>query len=199
MFKYYENLRICYILYYLNIHQKELKSIEPVLLNPGALLLSVTRSTTHRLPQPVSRVWVSGRYGYRSLQSDLGVNHDDHYTLLTHSSPIPLLRSFFEYSSASSTLEMEQISYLTFYGMEEQALCINDPCFAVKLCWTVSLCLFEQQHEGSVNRAGSIYHFTHILSQNGFYSLDCIMLIIDFFENIHTVIQLTRKHKESGN
>ena len=46
LFKYYENLGICYILYYLDIHQKELKSVEPVLLNPGALLLFVARSTT---------------------------------------------------------------------------------------------------------------------------------------------------------
>ena len=44
LFKYYENLGISYILYYLNIHQKELKSIQLVLLNPGALLLFVARS-----------------------------------------------------------------------------------------------------------------------------------------------------------
>ena len=44
LFKYYENLGICYILYYLDIHQKELKSIQPVLLNLGAWLLFVTRS-----------------------------------------------------------------------------------------------------------------------------------------------------------
>ena len=44
LFKYYENLGICYILYYLDIHQGELKSIQPVLLNPGALLLFVARS-----------------------------------------------------------------------------------------------------------------------------------------------------------
>ena len=44
LFKYYENLGICYILYYLDIHQKELKSIQPVLLNPGAPLLFVARS-----------------------------------------------------------------------------------------------------------------------------------------------------------
>ena len=44
LFKYYENLGICYILYYLDIHQKKLKSIQPVLLNPGALLLFVSRS-----------------------------------------------------------------------------------------------------------------------------------------------------------
>ena len=45
MFKYYENMGICYILYYLDIHQKELKSIQPVLLNPGGPLLFVARST----------------------------------------------------------------------------------------------------------------------------------------------------------
>ena len=45
LFKYYENLGICYILYFLDIHQKELKSIQPVLLNPGAPLLFVARST----------------------------------------------------------------------------------------------------------------------------------------------------------
>ena len=42
--KYYENLGICYILYYLDIHPKKLKSIQPVLLNPGAPLLFVARS-----------------------------------------------------------------------------------------------------------------------------------------------------------
>ena len=44
LFKYYENLGICYILYYLDIHQKEMKSIQPVLLNPGAPLPFVARS-----------------------------------------------------------------------------------------------------------------------------------------------------------
>ena len=44
LFKYHENLGICYILYYLDIHKKELKSIQPVLLNPGAQLLFVARS-----------------------------------------------------------------------------------------------------------------------------------------------------------
>ena len=44
-FKYYENLGIYYILYYLDIHQKELKSIYPLFLNPGAWLLFVGRST----------------------------------------------------------------------------------------------------------------------------------------------------------
>ena len=44
LFRYYENLGICYILYYLDIHQKELKSIQPVLLNPGAPLLFVAVS-----------------------------------------------------------------------------------------------------------------------------------------------------------
>ena len=44
MFKYYENLGICYILYYLDNHQKELKSIQPLFLNPGARLLFVGRS-----------------------------------------------------------------------------------------------------------------------------------------------------------
>ena len=43
-FKYYENLGIYYILYYLDIHQKELKSIQPLFLNPGAWLLFVGRS-----------------------------------------------------------------------------------------------------------------------------------------------------------
>ena len=45
LFKYYENLGICYISYYLDIHQKELKSIQPLFLNTGAQLLFVTRST----------------------------------------------------------------------------------------------------------------------------------------------------------
>ena len=44
LFKYYDNLGICYILYYLDIHQKELKSIQPVHLNPGAPLLFVAVS-----------------------------------------------------------------------------------------------------------------------------------------------------------
>ena len=44
LFKYYENWGICYILYYLDIHKKELKYIQPVLLNPGAWLLFVARS-----------------------------------------------------------------------------------------------------------------------------------------------------------
>ena len=44
LFKYYENLGICYILYYIDIHQKELKSIQPLFLNPGAWLLFVGRS-----------------------------------------------------------------------------------------------------------------------------------------------------------
>ena len=44
LFKYYENLGMCYILYYLDIHQKELKSIQPLLLNPGARLPFVGRS-----------------------------------------------------------------------------------------------------------------------------------------------------------
>ena len=44
LFKYYENLGICYILYYLDIHQKELNSIQPLFLNPGARLLFVGRS-----------------------------------------------------------------------------------------------------------------------------------------------------------
>ena len=41
LFKYYENVEICYVLYYLDIHQKELKSIQPLFLNPGARLLFV--------------------------------------------------------------------------------------------------------------------------------------------------------------
>ena len=45
-FKYYENLGIYYLLYYLDIHQKELKSIQPLFLNPGARLLFVGRSIT---------------------------------------------------------------------------------------------------------------------------------------------------------
>ena len=44
LFKYYENLGRCYILYYLDIHQKELKSIWPLFLNPGTQLLFVGRS-----------------------------------------------------------------------------------------------------------------------------------------------------------
>ena len=44
LFKYYENLGICYILYYLDIHQKELKYVQPLSLNPGARLLFVGRS-----------------------------------------------------------------------------------------------------------------------------------------------------------
>ena len=44
LFKCYENLGICYILYCLDIHQKELKSIQPLFLNPGARLLFVGRS-----------------------------------------------------------------------------------------------------------------------------------------------------------
>ena len=45
LFKYYENLEIRYILYYLDIHQKELKSIWPLFLNPGTWLLFAARST----------------------------------------------------------------------------------------------------------------------------------------------------------
>ena len=44
LFKYYENLGNCYISYYLNIHQKEFKSIHPLFLNTGPLLLFVARS-----------------------------------------------------------------------------------------------------------------------------------------------------------
>ena len=44
-FKYYENLGKCYILYYLDINQKELKSIQPLFLNPSPCLLFVGRST----------------------------------------------------------------------------------------------------------------------------------------------------------
>ena len=44
-FKYYEALGIYHVLYYLDIHQKELKSIQPLFLNPGARLLFVGRST----------------------------------------------------------------------------------------------------------------------------------------------------------
>ena len=43
-FKYYETLGIYYVLYYLDIHQKELKSIQPLFLNTGARLLFVGRS-----------------------------------------------------------------------------------------------------------------------------------------------------------
>ena len=43
LFKYYENLEICYILYYLDIHQRELKYIQPLFLNTGAWLLFVAR------------------------------------------------------------------------------------------------------------------------------------------------------------
>ena len=43
-FKYYEDLGIYYVLYYLAIHQKELKSIQPLFLKPGAQLLFVGRS-----------------------------------------------------------------------------------------------------------------------------------------------------------
>ena len=44
LFKYYEDSGICYILYYLDIHQKELKSIQPLFLSPGAQLRFVGRS-----------------------------------------------------------------------------------------------------------------------------------------------------------
>ena len=43
-FKYYENLGIYYILNYLDICQKELKSIQPLVLNTGAWLHFVARS-----------------------------------------------------------------------------------------------------------------------------------------------------------
>ena len=46
-FKYYENLGIYYILYYLDIHQKELKSIQPLFLDPGTQLLFVGRSKVY--------------------------------------------------------------------------------------------------------------------------------------------------------
>ena len=45
MFKYYEKLGICYILYYVSINQKRLKYIQPLVLNTGAQLLFVARST----------------------------------------------------------------------------------------------------------------------------------------------------------
>ena len=48
LFKYYESLGICYILYYLDMHQKELKSIQPLFLNPGARLLFVGRSIFYK-------------------------------------------------------------------------------------------------------------------------------------------------------
>ena len=47
LFKYYENSGICCILYFLDIHQKELKYIELLFLNPGAQLLFVARSICH--------------------------------------------------------------------------------------------------------------------------------------------------------
>ena len=43
-FKYYEDLGFYYILYYLDIHQKELKSTQPLFPNTGAWLLFVVRS-----------------------------------------------------------------------------------------------------------------------------------------------------------
>ena len=45
LFKYYENVEICYVLYYLDIHQKELKSIQPLFLNTGTQLLFMGRSS----------------------------------------------------------------------------------------------------------------------------------------------------------
>ena len=45
--KYYGYLGVCYILYYLDIHKKELKSIQPLFLNPGTQLLFVGRSTIY--------------------------------------------------------------------------------------------------------------------------------------------------------
>ena len=74
LFKHYENLGIWYILYYLDVHQNELKSIQPVLLNPGALLLFVALSTLtspfpqiimvqgghqRHIPEPVKRIFVT--------------------------------------------------------------------------------------------------------------------------------------------
>ena len=57
LFKYYENLGICYILYYLDIHQKKkLKSTQPVVLNPGAQLLFVTRSIGETMMTVVCQV-----------------------------------------------------------------------------------------------------------------------------------------------
>ena len=57
LFRYYENLGKCYILYYLDIHQKELKSIQPLFLNPGAQLLFVGRSKD---PAPSMKGWGEG-------------------------------------------------------------------------------------------------------------------------------------------
>ena len=61
LFKYYENLGICYILYYINIHQKELKYILPLFLNLGAQLLFVGRSN-HTITlislNPVNQMWL---------------------------------------------------------------------------------------------------------------------------------------------
>ena len=56
LFKYYEHLGRCYILYYIDIHKKELKSIQPLFLNPGTWLLFVGRSTGILLLDCYSRV-----------------------------------------------------------------------------------------------------------------------------------------------
>ena len=66
LFKYYENLGVCYISYYFDIHQKELRSIQPVLLNPGAWLLFVTRSNLRVLEIVAFRIFLFFLYTYFS-------------------------------------------------------------------------------------------------------------------------------------
>jgi len=56
--------------------------------------------------------------------------------------------------------------------------------------------IFLKKYIYKEGKESSIYHLTHILSQNRFASLEGIMLIIDFLENIHenTFVQLAKKH-----
>ena len=44
LFKYYEHLWICYILYYIDIQHKELNSIQPLFINSDTWLLFMARS-----------------------------------------------------------------------------------------------------------------------------------------------------------
>ena len=71
-FKYYENLGIYYILYYLDI-QKKLLSIQPLFLNTGTQLLFVARSTIYWLSM------VGCSYNENSLHCLLTILHLCHW------------------------------------------------------------------------------------------------------------------------
>ena len=127
LFKYYESLGICYILYYLDIHKKELKSIQPVLLNPGTWLLFVTRSSlfasSHVVFQPDACIlWVN--------PPQFLLLHIQHILLYVHSQPffsvaptfVGILHSFPQVSSSFFVYAVVFKGHLHFF------ICWQYPC-----------------------------------------------------------------------